>query len=114
LNFGDGAIATACMSAGRTGVDSVCYRRIAAVTLLDYQYASSVTRMAIAARSYAFPNVRVFLLSLGPLETVHVSPRSVPIPTNVWTGTAGKSEPALIIGIKLSIVLEPSTSRSIR
>jgi hypothetical protein len=106
LNFYDEAIAASCIPAGGTGVDSVWYRRIAAVALLEYQYPSSVIRMVRAARSYAIPHVRMFFLSLRPLETVHVFPRSMLEPTNVWTGTAGKSGSVLIIGTKLGAVLE--------
>jgi hypothetical protein len=83
LNFYDEAIAASCISAGGTGVDSVWYRRIAAVALLKYQYPSSFIRMARAARSYAIPHVRMFFLSLRPLETVHVLPKSMLEPTNV-------------------------------
>jgi hypothetical protein len=83
LDFYDEAIAASCISAGGTGVDSVWYRRIAAIALLEYQYSSSAIRMARAASSYAIPHVRMFFLSLGPLETVHVLPRSMLEPTNV-------------------------------
>jgi hypothetical protein len=83
LDFYDEAIATSCISAGGTRVDSVWYRRIAAIALLEYQYPSSVIRMARAARSYAIPHVRMFFLSLRPLETVHVLPKSMLEPTNV-------------------------------
>jgi hypothetical protein len=83
LDFYDEAIAASCISAGGTGADSVWYRWIAAVTLLEYQYPSSVIRMARATRSYAIPHVRMFFLGLGPLETVRVLPRSMLQPTNV-------------------------------